>query len=273
MSAPFSGLYTPLPDINAYLDRIGYSGQVEVSFPCLCKLVACQLDSVPFENLSVFHGHIEPPLDTEALFQKIVKEKRGGYCFELNGLFGRLLNALGFSCRFAAARLLLGRDYLTPKAHMVLLVDLDGDAYFCDVGFGGPAPASPIKMSSDTVFCAAGRRYRFDRTPKRTTLYIERDGSFLPMMCFDEDGCDLVEFIPLNSFCALSKHEPFLHKQMIWRRTKTGKCSVNGDVFSVEAGADKTERKLQTEEELRDVLLTQFGIVYPGPLREWRVTE
>lgn len=168
--SPFSGLYAPIPDTAAYLKRIGYTGTPAVSLDCLAALMTCHLAAVPFENLDVFHGHLEPALDTAALFRKIVQEGRGGYCFEINGLFQRLLSALGFSCWSATARIALGHDYRTPPAHQVILVELEGRRYFCDVGYGGPVPASPVEVTYDKVVtCSAGRRYRFAQEGRRSS--------------------------------------------------------------------------------------------------------
>lgn len=103
-NSPFEKLYEPIKNTAAYLERIGYKDAPEVSLVCLKKLVLGQLHNIPFEDLDVFHGHKEPSLDTDALFEKIVVNKRGGYCFELNGLFARLLTTLGFACRSHMAR-------------------------------------------------------------------------------------------------------------------------------------------------------------------------
>ena len=85
--SPFEKLYAPIPDTDAYLSRIGFDGKAEPTFDCLKKLMSCHLAAVPFENLDVYHGGIEPSLETDAMFEKIVTNRRGGYCFELNGLF------------------------------------------------------------------------------------------------------------------------------------------------------------------------------------------
>lgn len=268
--SPFSGLYAPIPDTAAYLKRIGYTGTPAVSLDCLAELMTCHLAAVPFENLDVFHGHLEPALDTAALFRKIVQEGRGGYCFEINGLFQRLLSALGFSCWSATARIALGHDYRTPPAHQVILVELEGRRYFCDVGYGGPVPASPVEVTYDEVVtCSAGRRYRFAQEGAEIILFLERGGAFIPMLAFSQTPSDPVDFVPLNTFCSHSPTEPFRHKQMVWCRTATGRCAIDGDLLRLEQEGDVTETPLTTEEELRQALEEHFGIHYPHPLRDW----
>ena len=268
--SPFSGLYEPIPDPAAYLERIGFQGAPTVSLACLTELMACHLREVPFENLDVFHGHQEPALDTPSLFRKIVLEHRGGYCFEINGLFQRLLSALGFSCWSATARIALGHDYRTPPAHQVVLVELEGRRYFCDVGYGGPVPASPVEIRFEgTVTCSAGRRYRFAQEGAEILLFLERGGDFLPMLVFSDTPSDPVDFIPLNTFCSHSPTEPFLHKQMVWCRTATGRRAIDGDLLRLEQDGAVTETRLETEEALSQALETHFGIRYPHPLRDW----
>lgn len=269
--SPFSGLYAPVPDIGAYLRRIGYEGTPEVSLPCLTELMACHLSEVPFENLDVFHGRKEPSLDTEALFRKIVLERRGGYCFEINGLFQRLLTALGFPCWSAAARIVLGHSYLPPRAHQIVLAELEGRRYFCDVGYGGPVPALPIEIDYEKILsCPMARRYRFSLDGAETILSVERGGRFVPMLAFSEIPSDPVDFLPLNAYCAHSPMEPFLHKQMAWRRTPTGRRSIDGDILRVEQSGNVTETRLTSDEALAAALREHFGISYPGPLRRWR---
>lgn len=268
---PFAELYAPLPDVDAYLARIGYTGDRRADLPTLCALMTCQLDAIPFENLDVFHGRTEPELGTEALFDKLIRRRRGGYCFELNGLFWRLLEALGFTCACGIGRIAFGRDHLAPPAHRVIFVEIDGARYFCDVGFGGPTPASPLPMTEGvTHTCSAGRCYRFSCDGGETTLFVERAGRFVPLLIFDERPRDPVDFVPLNCFCARSPAQPFLGRQMVWRMAREGRRSIDGDLLRVERNGVTEETLLDTETALREALLTHFGIDYPGEIRAWR---
>ncbi len=268
---PFSKLYEPIADVKGYLARIGYEGEVEVSKEGLSELMRCQLAAVPFENLDIFHGHREPSLETEALFGKIVTERRGGYCFELNGLFYKLLETLGFCCYCAAARIVLGREYRTPTAHRIIIVSLEGKRYFCDVGFGGPTPTVPILLEEGVVSASpSGYCHRFIKNGAETILEVELDGKFTPMMIFEEKACDEIDFIPFNAFCAFSEYEPFIKKQMLWKNLSDGKCSIDGNVLRVKRSGEEWEEVLDSEEKLRSALMTWFGIEYKGELREWR---
>ena len=134
IKAPFSGLYDPIPDTGEYLSRIGFSGVIGNDVETLGRLMRAHMQRVPFENLEVFFEKREPNLSTAALFEKIVTNRRGGYCFELNGLFSRLLSSLGFSVSLFFARVVKG-GFLSPPSHEVLCIEAEGKRYFCDVGF------------------------------------------------------------------------------------------------------------------------------------------
>ena len=268
---PFNGLYAPLIDVAPYLSRIGLKSAPDASVDGLALLMHAHAISVPFENLDVFHGHKEPCLSTEALYEKLVIKKRGGYCFELNGLFWRLLEALGFDASCCVARIAFHREYLAPSAHRIIVVSIDGTRYFCDIGFGGPVPTSPIPIYYDAVqTCAKGNRYRFTKEHDQTVIWIEQDDAFVPLLQFSEVPADPVDFIPLNAFCSRSEHEPFLHKQMIWRLTENGKVSIDGDVLRIVESGVTREEKLETETQLRQAFKLHFDLIYEGSLRNWR---
>ena len=123
-------------DVSAYLNRINYTTQVETDKDTLFRLQKAHLLSVPFENLDI-HYKIPIILEKDSFFNKIVTQKRGGFCYELNGLFYELLKAIGFQVHRVSARV-HGKDgeYSQEYDHMALLVILDKEKYLVDVGFG-----------------------------------------------------------------------------------------------------------------------------------------
>ncbi len=148
----YEELYLPLPDKEAYLARIGLAGAaLTADLESLDRLLTAHLATVPFENLDVLYGGLCPDLGVPALFDKIVTRRRGGYCFELNGLFYRLLEALGFEATPISVRIQMGRTERMPFTHRASLVKLDGQAYYCDVGFGAvPFPNAVPLDGSET---------------------------------------------------------------------------------------------------------------------------
>src|SRR3989440_10034587 len=122
-------------DIQAYLQRIDYTGPLVPSAKTLRLLQVAHLRTVPFENLSIHSG--EPiVLDDDALFEKIVSRRRGGFCYELNGLFAALLRALGFDVVLLSAGVAHAGGGFGPEFdHLLLVVDLQ-EHWLADVGFG-----------------------------------------------------------------------------------------------------------------------------------------
>ena len=134
-------------DVQKYLDRIGYQGPVEVSLACLARLQLFHQMSVPFENLDNFTDR-KKVIQHEALYEQIVINKRGGWCHELNGCFSWLLEQLGFTVSVISAQYYnseLG-EFCKVFDHMVLIVEVAGQKYLVDVGFGNISqPSEPIR--------------------------------------------------------------------------------------------------------------------------------
>src|SRR5512147_1356301 len=126
-------------DVQAYLRRIDYRGELDPTAATLHALHRAHLLSVPFENLDI---HLSRPivLDQDALFDKIVTRRRGGFCYELNGLFALLLEQLGYKVTRLAARVVGTDDSLGPQFdHLTLQVQCPDESHspwLADVGFG-----------------------------------------------------------------------------------------------------------------------------------------
>ncbi len=125
-----------------YFARIGYEGEATNDLATLTQLMQKQLQSIPFENTLVQAGKI-PSLVLEDIVEKILVDRRGGYCYEVNGIFAMALTALGFEWYFAGARPMT-YAVRRPKTHMVLIVHVEGKEYLCDTGFGGYALRAPM---------------------------------------------------------------------------------------------------------------------------------
>src|SRR3954463_2712152 len=138
------------PDFDAYFARIGYPGPRTPTLDVLHAITAAHAQSIPFENLDVLLGRpIE--LEVESLFRKLVTERRGGYCFEQNGLLLHVLGTLGFDAKPLSARVRLQRprDFVPPRTHMFVRVEIDGEVWLTDVGVGGASLTSAIRLHAD----------------------------------------------------------------------------------------------------------------------------
>ena len=140
----YEALYLPLPDCAAYAQRIGMEWPLTPDLPTLDRIVFQHQCTVPFENLEAYAQQRTPSLEIPVLYDKVVRQKRGGYCFELNALLCAFLQGAGYDAWSVSCRILRGKDFIPPMLHRGVLVRLDGKLYYCDVGYGGPQPAAHV---------------------------------------------------------------------------------------------------------------------------------
>src|SRR5471032_1462354 len=140
----------PPIDLDAYFARTGYTGARAPTLATLHGIVAAHAQTIPFENLDVLLGR-GINLDPAAVQQKLLRDRRGGYCFEQNSLLLHVLEALGFSAAPISARVRLRhpRDFTPPRTHLFLRIELDGESWLADVGIGGLSLTSAIRLHTD----------------------------------------------------------------------------------------------------------------------------
>ncbi|HEX5951725.1 MAG TPA: arylamine N-acetyltransferase [Rhodanobacteraceae bacterium] len=137
-------------DLHAYLERIGVQSPVAPDLQTLRTITTAHVATIPFENVDPFLG-ISPALDIASVQRKLVRDGRGGYCFEQNRLLSDALRAIGFQVTDLAARVLWGQpeDAITARTHMLLRVEADGGSWLADAGFGGNTPTGPLQLVPD----------------------------------------------------------------------------------------------------------------------------
>ena len=169
----------PSMDLDAYCRRIGLDGPLAPDQATLDRVVFHHATSVPFENLDVLAG-LGIRLDPEAIEEKIVHRRRGGYCFEQNALLMGALEAIGFQVTPMAARVRLQqpRSFTPPRTHMCLRVDIDGVPWLADVGIGGLTPSAPLRLDTD----------RPQATRHETHRIVDEDGLRLHQARSDPDA-------------------------------------------------------------------------------------
>jgi len=144
----FASMEPASPDLDAYFARIGYRGRAEPTLATLRAIQALHAAAIPFENLSPLLG--EPvPLDLRSLERKLVVRRRGGWCFEHNLLYTHMLRAIGFEVTTLAARVRwnVPPQVTTPRSHCLLRIDIEGERYIADVGFGGLTLTAPLALA------------------------------------------------------------------------------------------------------------------------------
>lgn len=171
-------------DVPAYLARIGYDGPTEPTLETLTGLQRAHLLSIPLETLDILFGR-EVSLDLEVIQDKIVNRGRGGCCHEHNLLFAAVLERLGFTLTRLLCRVRLGSTHVQSRSHSVLIVELDGQRYVSDAGYGCLGPLEPIAIVEGAVSRQDGWEYRIKREGPVTVLQMLNNGSWIDSLAFD----------------------------------------------------------------------------------------
>lgn len=244
-------------DADAYLDRIGYTGPVEPTAGTLAALHRAHMLAVPFENLDIHLG-VRNVLDFEHVFDKVVRRRRGGWCFEVNGLFALLLEHLGYRVARCAAGVVRSDEPPMPDfAHLTLRVDID-EPWLADVGFGDSF-TEPLRLEDDGDQLRAGKAYRLERGGGRVTLLQE--GS--PQYAFTLTPRRMPQF---QRMCDALQTPPghFTDGPICSRLTDEGRVSLADMRLITTTPAGPIERELADEAERAAVLRETFGVDLGG---------
>jgi N-hydroxyarylamine O-acetyltransferase len=251
-------------DTATYLKRIGRSGYVQPDARTLRGLQTAHMRSVPFENLDI---GLERPIriDLKSLWRKIVLEGRGGFCYELNGLFAWLLKQVGFEVNHLNARVFdregsLGMDF----DHLALLVQVPGrsERWLVDVGWGDSF-IEPLSLETRDEQVQGLRAYRLEHTSEGYTVWQRNyDGSWERHYFFDLQPHRFPE--EYEAACLYHQTSPkssFTRGSIISRATRDGRISLEDGRLIVTQNGRRTERELSSEGEYDALLKEHFGVV------------
>jgi N-hydroxyarylamine O-acetyltransferase len=247
-------------NVTAYLDRINYSGPAAPTTETLRAIHRAHMLVVPFENLDIARGR-RIVLDPANSVHKIVEERRGGFCYELNGAFATLLQALGFRVTLLSAR--AGRDQggFGPEFdHLALQVDLD-DSWLADVGFGDSF-VEPLRLVPGLEQEQDGRKFRI----------IQKDDDFIVQSWRERESWhneyafalrprQLEDFAGMCHYHQTSPESPFTRKSVCSRATPEGRITLADMKLIVTRNGSREERRLESEDERQGILREQFGVV------------
>jgi N-hydroxyarylamine O-acetyltransferase len=287
-------------NIQAYLDRIDYRGPLEPTAESLRALQVAHLLAVPFENLNIGMGW-PIVLDQDALFEKIVMRRRGGFCYELNGLFAALLRALGFEVTMLSAGVARAAGGFGPEFdHLTLLVttddrrpttddqrmkgrepelrtpnseirtnlqsaiyNLQSTIWLADVGFGDSF-REPLRFEEDTEQQQGQRAYRIAREGEYLVLQQrEGDGAWEPQYRFTPQPRRHAEFAEMCRYHQTSPESSFTRRRVCTRATPDGRVTLSDMRLITTRAGERRERELGDEDEVRAVLREWFGVELP----------
>ncbi|MDX5351504.1 MAG: arylamine N-acetyltransferase [Paracoccaceae bacterium] len=243
-------------DLSLYLSRIAHRPEAP-GFPALAALQHAQMAAIPFENTDPFLGRL-PDLSPHALWQKLVLDRRGGYCLELNGLFGAALGALGYSARPILGRVRMGAPVGGPRAHLAWLVTLEGTEYLVDTGFGGPGPDTPVRLGqAERIATALGIfRLRPDLASGEWVLERETPEGWFALYGFDRVSPVPGEIDAANRLCALSDQSPFPANLMLFRIAGRQRAGL----MNLRLTLGETARPIDGYDDFRRVLCGTFAL-------------
>ena len=246
--------------LSDYCDRIGYEGTPNADLVSLTRLMRNQLFRVPFENLDVQAGKIVS-LEPADIVQKIVYQPRGGYCYEVNGLFAMALASLGIDYFFVGARPMF-YPARRPKTHMVVIANIAGKHYLCDCGFGSYGIRAPMDLAeiNETVqqdddsfrlVCEDGKNY---------VMQALVNGEWVSQYGFDLYPHEMLDFVPANFFNSKHPDAIFVQKLLVVKHDPAGRKILLGNSLKViENGEARVSEILDGD--MAKVLETEFGLI------------
>lgn len=255
-------------NIDAYFERIGFAGSIAPTLTTLEQLHALHPAAIAFENLDPLLG-IPVRLELRNLEQKLLFEKRGGFCFEQNLLFKAMLEDLGFTVTALAARVHWNRpeDEEQPLSHMALLVEINGTSYLADVGFGSATLTAPLRLKADVEQETPHETFRLigsDESDWRLQIRIGEE--WRSVYSFDLTEPSFEELVALND--KLQMDTDFRDNVLAARAEKDQRLTLRNRELRIHPVDGETERRtLADADEVKQVLGELFGLTLPSAER------
>ena len=247
-----------------YLERIGMCPEdVSHTYEFLKDLQQNHICAVPYENLDILNEK-GIDLSEEALFEKIVTNHRGGYCFELGGAVAALLRTLGFETRCYLGRFLRGEKEIPVRRHRVVVTECEGKRYVVEVGIGIEAPRSPLLLEEYIEQECSNGTFRFSKDDFLGWVLSEKvDDEWIPYYSFTEEEQLDIDFIQPSFYCEKHPASPFNKSPMVAIKTPNGRRAINDRDYKVFRDGELIYIEENIENaRLYEILQTDFGIVW-----------
>lgn len=245
------------------LDRINFNGELIPDQATLFELHECHVRAVPFENQDV-QNHVEIQLDLSHLFQKVVTNRRGGFCYELNYLFYQFLKYTGFAVEMISART-YDEEALGPEFdHLALMISLKEKLWLADVGFGDLF-VIPIEIVANKVQFDGRHYFKLEQTAKTWLLLMSKDGKqYEKKYQFNTRPRDISEF---EDQCRWKQYDPesyFVRNSIATLPTPRGRKSIFNEKFIVKEEGKRNDEEVKGNDHLIEILRKEFGIHLKG---------
>lgn len=249
-------------DLDAYFDRIGYAGPRDASLATLRALHALHPAAIPFEAIDcLLDRGID--LSPAAVDAKLIHGRRGGYCFEHNSLFTRVLTALGFGVEGLAARVRWNAPPdapAQPRTHHVLKVEAQGQDWFVDVGFGGCVLTAPLRLVADEVQVTAHDTYRLRPIPDGLSLEVRRELGWVPAYDVSLGPCVARDYEMANWFTSTHPTSHFRHNLLCALTTPQARFGLLFNRFTTRPLEGEPTRQVLDADGIERVLRQTFGL-------------
>ena len=257
------------PFLTRYLARIGYAGPVAPTFEVLAALQAAHIAAIPFEAIDALTG-AGIDIGADAVDAKLIGQRRGGYCFEQNGLFLRALRAIGFEAEglIGRVRWLLPDDAPpTPRTHMVVRVTLGGRPWLADAGFGAAVPPQPLAMDSEEPQPTRHESYRVVRHGSEWQVALSAEGEWRTLYRIENAPPPAIDYELGNWYTSAHPDSHFRHQLIAARTTAEARYGLRDNRLTTRLTDGRIDRRYLTADEIERVLAEIFLL----PVRpHWR---
>jgi arylamine N-acetyltransferase len=257
-------------DLSAYFDRVGYDGATEPTLDVLQALVTAHTRTIPFENLDPFMGVPVDDLSVDALTDKLVHRRRGGYCYEQNGLMGYVLAELGFQVRRLGGRVVWMNPPDAPvpaQTHTLLAVTFPGceGPYLVDVGFGGQTPTSPLRLAIGGTQQTTHEPFRLEDRGDGLVLQAEIRGQWQALYEFTTQTRPLIDLTVGSWYVSTHPSSHFVTGLMVAAVTDDARLNLAGRTLTIHRADGSEKILLGDAAAVVDALSGRFAIDVADP--------
>lgn len=259
----------PSPQIikDAYLNDLKITAAMDVDF--LNQLQSKHIARYSFNSLAVVLGH-DISLEIEAIFNKIVEKKRGGYCFEHNKLVLTVLKEIGFDVRLLMAKVIYNRDIDVARTHRITLLNLQGDDYIVDAGFGHLGARYPVKLELGLEQDQGDAVYRIVKNSQEDYCYqLLKDNEFFTLYTFNYYHYSEAECLPAHFYSHKSPEAAFVNNMVVCRKFYNDILSLRNDNFSRISNEATITTVISNPAQLHQILNDEFELNFDFAIAEF----
>lgn len=247
--------------LRQYLKRIHYYGELEANMEVLKEIHQLHPQYIPFENIDPYTGKV-PSLKIDDIFQKLVTEYRGGYCYEQNLLLYEVLQYIGFQVELQLGRVLWHKDEnsSSAKTHLLLIVELNAQKYLVDCGFGTATLTGPLLLNNEEPQKTPNEQFKISKNNKAYTLWTWR-GQWLPVYRFELEQVEPLDLEICNWYLATHPESNFKKNLIFSKVDAQARYTFNNDTLNIRKRTEEKESVfIEDETQLFQMMKNVFGL-------------